>query len=528
MTALNVIQTHDAVYMVSDGAFVDQRTGNLITTGSKVFANTPGRFAIGVSGSHELLRHIGMIACSAENIEQARGDIETLLPRLFDVIDANSGAFGIYLAGFSESDERQLWKIEGDLLTRQFASTRMDSDAWHFSPAFTSSALRLAIGDDKASKFDRCFNKRLSVGDPIGTGMLAMEAQRKLPYAGTDAPGRSSVFTVGAFAQITVVTRDRIESRILKRWPDALGQRINPDGAAKVYQSGFGTVSYVAPVQLVGFKGATDAANGILTGSSSNYSVNSSAGFVAPTATETRISGGTPTVPLGGTAANINDNSSATTSTYTGTNLTSAPVGSRIIAKIDYGSNRTITKIDVVSISQSLGSSAATNGLYYSTDNVNWTQLGAGFSTTTSPQSFTRTGSVTARYVAVALTQDNYTSLNVVLGDLNGYSAPSDNMTLVTAMQTADASVSNGRVLLEFDNSDSPAINTDLTVEVTCDGGAHWTLATVSSVTSNGQGGRKVVETADTACTSGTSFAARIKTLNNKNVPIYALTVSVH
>jgi hypothetical protein len=102
------------------------------------------------------------------------------------------------------------------------------------------------------------------------------------------------------------------------------------------------------------------------------------------------------------------------------------------------------------------------------------------------------------------------------------------NMTLVTTMQTADSSVSNARVLLEFDNAASLSLNADLTVEVTCNGGTNWTLATLSAVTSNSQSGRKVAETADTACTSGTSFGARIKNANGKVAPIYGLSLTVH
>lgn len=109
-------------------------------------------------------------------------------------------------------------------------------------------------------------------------------------------------------------------------------------------------------------------------------------------------------------------------------------------------------------------------------------------------------------------------------------SAPAtpSNMTLVSTSQTADASVSNGRVLLEYDNSANPTLNTDLTAEVTCNGGANWASAALSTVSSNGQTGHKIAETSDTACTSGTSFAARIKTSNSKNVPIYGASLTVH
>lgn len=98
----------------------------------------------------------------------------------------------------------------------------------------------------------------------------------------------------------------------------------------------------------------------------------------------------------------------------------------------------------------------------------------------------------------------------------------------IAAAQTSDSSVSNARVLLEYDNTANPTLNTDLTVEVSCNGGTNWTAATLSPVTAYSQGGRRVAETVDQACTPGTSFAARIKTLNNKNVPISVVAMSVH
>jgi hypothetical protein len=83
-------------------------------------------------------------------------------------------------------------------------------------------------------------------------------------------------------------------------------------------------------------------------------------------------------------------------------------------------------------------------------------------------------------------------------------------------------------VLLEYNPVDATTINTDLTAEVTCNGGTNWTLATLSAA-GTAQAGRNVAETADTTCgTSGTSFAARIKTPTMKNVQIFKTTVTVH
>lgn len=527
MSAINVIQTHDAVFMFSDGAFVDSRTGNLVTTGAKVVSNVPGRFVVGVSGSQELLRHVGMISFAALDIDQARGDIEALLPQLMGMIDVKSGAFGIYLAGFSRDDVRQSWKIEGDLATQKAVVIRLDPDAWDFSPSFTSSALRLAIGDEKANKFDRCFTKRLSVADPLTTGMLAIEAQRKLPYLGNDAPGGQSAF-VGAFAQVTIVTRDRIESRIVERWPDVCDQPIAPDGAAKVYHTGFGKSSF-QPRALVGFKGANDAANGINTGASSNYAVNSSLGYVAPTTLSSASDAPNTTVSYApGYTAFDTDFSVTNSATVVsmGVYMTTAKT---IVLKI--GKRNSAGNYDIV-VTQSFAHPGG-----------GWVDVALS-----SPYAVPGSGTFYAGIYSGNAAIDVQTAGNRAfkVGDITGSgqsgfteagdgSVPSvrviyqtNNMTLVTASQTADSSVSNGRVLIEFDNTASPTLNTDLTVEVTCNGGTNWTAASLSSVTSYSQGGRKVVESVDQACTSGTSFAARIRTLNNKSVPIYGVSLTVH
>lgn len=68
--------------------------------------------------------------------------------------------------------------------------------------------------------------------DPTKVGLAMMEAQRLIKV---EVPGQFDATTahiVGRFAQITTIHRDRIETRILKRWPDGLGHPINPAEAA--------------------------------------------------------------------------------------------------------------------------------------------------------------------------------------------------------------------------------------------------------------------------------------------------------
>lgn len=101
--------------------------------------------------------------------------------------------------------------------------------------------------------------------------------------------------------------------------------------------------------------------------------------------------------------------------------------------------------------------------------------------------------------------------------------APSttSNATLITPYQTTDATRAKVRGVFEIDNNSSAVLGTDWTVEFTCNGGTSWTGASTYTDCGRGQAGRKVIETEEVTCTSGTSFAARVKNLNNKRVDVY-------
>lgn len=308
------------------------------------------------------------------------------------------------------------------------------------------------------------------------------------------------------------------------------------------YQSkSFAEYRRVVNIFATGFKGASDALNGILTGSSSGYAVSTSSGYVGPlTLSGTQIPQGTGTnignmTANGGIAAAFDGVTSqafastasksnvAANSGYVGKNYSASPrtIGSATVYPSNDAGFVNVTDPSVTLTLYGKNGSAPANG-------TDGTSLGSTtFTDSTASRSITSSNTTTAYdYVWVNITQSTNDFLH--MAELQLFSGATDNITIVTTAQTADSSVSNGRVLIEYDNTAAPALNTDLTVEVTCNGGTNWTSATLSAVTSYSQGGRKVAETADTACTSGTSFAARIKTLNNKNVPIYGLTVSVH
>lgn len=75
--------------------------------------------------------------------------------------------------------------------------------------------------------------------DPVRDGLAILEMQRHHPVShgsGTSdfddrTPrrlGRTKVFSVGGFAQLTTVARDQVMTKIIRRWPDEIGQRIKP------------------------------------------------------------------------------------------------------------------------------------------------------------------------------------------------------------------------------------------------------------------------------------------------------------
>ncbi|QRM43975.1 discoidin domain-containing protein [Rhizobium sp. BG4] len=94
------------------------------------------------------------------------------------------------------------------------------------------------------------------------------------------------------------------------------------------------------------------------------------------------------------------------------------------------------------------------------------------------------------------------------------------NMTLVSAAYTAASVPSTARLAVQTAETDAVTVNTDLTGEVSRDGGTTWTAVTLALSTN--LNGVKVYEGTATISgqPSGTSMRWRVKTLNNKNVAV--------
>lgn len=293
---------------------------------------------------------------------------------------------------------------------------------------------------------------------------------------------------------------------------------------------------------------------GINAGSSSNYTVTSSPAASANAAPTTTA--GTPTLIAFNAAGSTNVGNmtggagiaaafDSTTSQAAASSARLATAGVIQWVGKDYGSGNShrIGRFRVFgpnNATLSGGGGAVTVRLYGSnvstgpTSPQDGTQISTGTNANTTAETYDVTvDSVTAyRWIWVTIsTTGNAAPTDAIIAEAQFYdyvAGTTNNMTLVTTSQTADSTVSNGRVLLEYDNTATPTLNTDLTAEVTCNGGTNWASASLSAVTSNSQGGRKVAESVDQSCgaNTGTSFAARIKTLNNKLVPVYGVSLT--
>ncbi len=132
------------------------------------------------------------------------------------------------------------------------------------------------------------------------------------------------------------------------------------------------------------------------------------------------------------------------------------------------------------------------------------------------------------------------------IGDLNGhldewrvdvgtahyagtYTVPSapfaqpGNMTLVSNAFTADSAPATGRIHVQVKENEAITVNTDLTAEISRDGGTTWTTATLALKETLADG-TKAYEDDDLDISgqpSGTSMKYRHKTLNNKDIEIH-------
>lgn len=268
------------------------------------------------------------------------------------------------------------------------------------------------------------------------------------------------------------------------------------------------------------------ASDGVAAGSSSNYTIDTSTGCVKPT------------IALGVTTVTINSGVSGTTTGFTLIDRTTALLNGITVYKI--GVYSTAAATIKVKIYERLTATTGTVVVDQS-----FSHPGGGWADCTLSSPYSVPGSGTFYLGAYTAGNVDLLTTNVTRtfksGDVTGsasgmsedtgagrtyamrysHSSSIDNMTIVTTLQTADAARTKGRILLEVDDvTGGSTINTHLTAEFSCNNQANHTLGTLT-LCGLGQGGRKVYETEELTCTSGSTLSARIKTAGNRDIRLY-------
>lgn len=111
--------------------------------------------------------------------------------------------------------------------------------------------------------------------------------------------------------------------------------------------------------------------------------------------------------------------------------------------------------------------------------------------------------------------------------EMEFFEQPLTNMTLVSNAFTADSAPDTGRVHVQVVENESITINTDLTAEISRDGGTNWTAVTLALVETLADGTKAYEDAAVdiSGQPSATSMKYRIKTLNTKDIEVHGVVL---
>ena len=231
MTAINIIVSGDVAHVLSDGAFCSS-DGIVRQIAPKVSLLPHIPAVVGILGNSVMLQGVtSEIQITCPNFEAI---VQKLEPTARVMHDRTAGYvssaglathFEIMVVGWSEV--RQSFEIytlhnreneEGAWVVRQ-----SDDPGGRITPAPPIELLN-AQGWDLQD---------FSQFDPEVHGILLLSAQRTMKNVQT-TDGVPRRF-VGGFAQLTTLERDRITSRILKRWNDTVGAEIIPSSLSGIW-----------------------------------------------------------------------------------------------------------------------------------------------------------------------------------------------------------------------------------------------------------------------------------------------------
>jgi hypothetical protein len=232
MTAINVIRQSCAVHILSDGVFCNSE-GVICELGPNVFALPHLPAALAVRGPtqfmpflvHRLGRECRSFDDLLSRVVPVALEVHLSIPMTLGFGDVRPD-FDLVIVGWSSERSR----TESFVVMRQ---RRIDRDepgnhAWRL---IELPAVLIAPPIDMAKvrylKWQVPSSAEAFQPDTDGTKLLEAQRLSQLPL-NPQAPNESRAYLVGGFVQLTTVSSRGVNSNVLHRWPDRVGQRIEP------------------------------------------------------------------------------------------------------------------------------------------------------------------------------------------------------------------------------------------------------------------------------------------------------------
>lgn len=224
MSAINILIQSNSVHILTDGT-VFHPDGKLIMIGPKAVCLPHLNCAIafrGAAGAKMMLSEV--IAFGAPTFDGLRQTIAELLKSQAEQFSeafqlCTSGPeFEVVVAGISETAGPTAYIVN---------SHGRYGKSW--TPIELAGFVPLPCDEVTLAKMQRIIPPGTSPDDidPERDGLAVMKLQRATPRL-----SNGDFCPVGAFAQLTTVTRNSVSTRIIHRWPDVIGEEIGSTSVA--------------------------------------------------------------------------------------------------------------------------------------------------------------------------------------------------------------------------------------------------------------------------------------------------------
>lgn len=217
MTAINVFRLKDRICFLTDGAGYDS-SGILRMAMAKSATISHLRAAVATRGPAAATAIFAAGFSTFQTFDDLSVGAVEAMRKFWTYPQAVQVIFG----GWSEANDAP----ESYVITTT-AAPGEGIQPWTLTPLDPFTAAPIPSGSACRQAGLRLESLSPETFDPVEDGAALIEAQRRmvLPFGPESA---ETGHTVGLHATLTTITRDETTQRVLKRWPDAIGQPIIP------------------------------------------------------------------------------------------------------------------------------------------------------------------------------------------------------------------------------------------------------------------------------------------------------------